>query len=133
MEAPAIADLPGGPLPYTLRHSPRARSVRVVIHPDRGVVVTLPATRSATRDGERHATAFLAEREAWLRRHLDRQAQVDATLASRGGAKDGGVVPFRGRLHRVRVVPGGVRDPPVGRHRVRRRARYPPRRRGPAN
>jgi predicted metal-dependent hydrolase len=111
MEAPAIADLPGGPLPYTLRHSPRARSVRVVIHPDRGVVVTLPATRSATRDGERHATAFLAEREAWLRRHLDRQAQLDATLAMRGGAKDGGVVPFRGRLHRVRVVPAvsGIR------------------------
>ncbi len=111
MEAPAIAELPGGPLPYTLRHSPRARSVRVVIHPDRGVVVTLPATRVAVRDGERHAAAFLAEREAWLRRHLDRQAQVDATLAARGGARHGGVVPFRGLLHRVRVVPAvsGVR------------------------
>lgn len=105
MEAPAIADLAGGPLPYTLRHSPRARSVRVVIHPDRGVVVTLPATRSATLDGERRAAAFLAEREAWLRRHLARQAQVEATLASRGGARDGGVIPFGGVLHRVRVVP----------------------------
>jgi len=111
MEAPAIADLPGGPLPYTLRRSPRARSVRVVIHPDRGVVVTLPASRSAIRDGERHAAAFLTEREAWLRRHLARQARVEATLASRGGARDGGAIPFRGVLHRVRVVPAvsGVR------------------------
>jgi predicted metal-dependent hydrolase len=111
MEAPAIAELPGGPLPYMLRRSPRARSVRVVIHPDRGVVVTLPATRSAIRDGERQATAFLADREAWLRRHLARQAQVEATIASRGGARDGGAIPFRGRLHRVRVVPAvsGIR------------------------
>ena len=73
MEAPAIAELPGGPLPYTLRHSPRARVLRVVIHPDRGVVVTVPATRSARRDGGR--------------------------------------IPFRGRLHAVRVVPAvsGIR------------------------
>jgi predicted metal-dependent hydrolase len=85
--------------------------VRVVIHPDRGVVVTLPATRATHRDGERHAAAFLAEREAWLRRHLADQARVEATLASRGGARDGGVIPFRGVLHRVRVVPAvsGVR------------------------
>ncbi len=111
MEAPAIAELPGGPLPYTLRHSPRARVVRVVIHPDRGVVVTVPATRSAGRDGEREAVTFLAERERWLRRHLARQADVDAALAARGGARDGGRIPFRGRLHAVRVVPAvsGIR------------------------
>jgi predicted metal-dependent hydrolase len=111
MEAPAIADLPGGPLPYTLRHSPRARSLRVVIHPDRGVVVTLPASTAAKRDGERRAVAFLGEREAWVRRHLDRQAALASRLAARGGARDGGAVPFRGRLHRIRVVPAvsGVR------------------------
>ena len=111
MEAPAIADLPGGPLAYTLRHSPRARSLRVVIHPERGVVVTLPATRAGRRDGERVALEFLGQREAWLRRHLARQADVAARIATRGGARDGGAVPFRGRLHRVRVVPAvsGVR------------------------
>lgn len=111
MEAPAIAELPGGPLPYTLRHSPRARNIRVVIHPDRGVVVTVPAGRVAQRDGERRAAQFLGQREPWLRRHLARQAQVAAELATRGGARDGGVVPFRGRLRRVRVVPAvsGVR------------------------
>lgn len=111
MEAPAIAELPGGPLPYTLRQSPRARVLRVVIHPDRGVVVTVPATRSARRDDERQAAAFLAERERWLRRHLARQADVAATVAARGGARHGGRLPFRGRLHDVRVVPAvsGIR------------------------
>jgi predicted metal-dependent hydrolase len=109
-EAPAIADLPGGPIPFTLRHSPRARGVRVVLHPDRGVVVTVPA-RAGPRDGRQHAVAFLAEREPWLRRHLDRQAALVAELAQRGGARDGGMIPFRGRLHRIREVPAvsGVR------------------------
>ena len=36
-EVPAIAPLPGGALRYTLRHSTRARGLRVVIHPERGV------------------------------------------------------------------------------------------------
>jgi predicted metal-dependent hydrolase len=117
MEAPAIADLSGGPLPYTLRHSPRARGLRVVIHPDRGVVVTVPATRASRRDGERRAVEFLRHREAWLRRHLARQADLAATLATRGGARDGGVVPFRGLLHRIRVVPAvsGIRRSDVAR------------------
>jgi predicted metal-dependent hydrolase len=109
-EAPVIADLPGGPIPFTLRHSPRARGLRVVLHPDRGVVVTVPA-RAGRRDGERHAVAFLAEREPWLRRHLGRQAALVAELAARGGATHGGLIPFRGRLHRIRVVPAvsGIR------------------------
>ena len=109
-EAPAIADLPGGPIPFTLRHSPRARGLRVVLHPDRGVVVTVPAW-TGRRDSRQHAIAFLAEREPWLRRHLDRQAALVAELAQRGGATDGGMIPFRGRLHRIRVVPAvsGVR------------------------
>jgi len=110
-EAPAIANLPGGPIPYTLRHSPRARGLRVVVHPDRGVVVTIPVTRAGYRDSEPRAVAFLAEREAWLRRHLGRQAALAAELAGRGGPTDGGMIPFRGRLHRIRIVPAvsGIR------------------------
>jgi predicted metal-dependent hydrolase len=117
MEAPAIASLPGGPIPFTLRHSPRARGLRVVIHPERGVVVTVPATRSAQRDGERRAVEFLAEREPWLRRHLARHADMAAIIADRGGATDGGLVPFLGRLHRIRVVPAvsGIRRSDVAR------------------
>ena len=109
-EAAAIAKLPGGPLPYTLRRSSRARVLRVVIHPDRGVVVTVPA-RTIRPEHERRATAFLAEREPWLRKHLGHQAEVARRIAARGGARDGGSIPFRGRLHRIRVVPAvsGVR------------------------
>jgi predicted metal-dependent hydrolase len=104
-ERSTIVHLPGGPLPYTLRHSPRARSLRVVIHPERGVVVTVPATRAARADGERRAAEFLGQREAWVRRHLRRQADTAALLADRGGGRDGGCIPLRGELHAVRVVP----------------------------
>lgn len=105
-ETPAVAHLPGGALPYTLRRSPRSRGLRVVIHPDRGVVVTVPAAgRRGWTDPERHVTSFLAEREPWLRRHLERMAADRAVLAARGGLRDGASIRFRGELHRLRVVP----------------------------
>jgi len=109
-ERSTVVHLPGGPLPYTLRHSPRARTLRVVIDPDRGVLVTVPA-RASRHDSERRAAEFLGQREAWVRRHLARHADLEATLDARGGARDGGCVPFRGELHGVRVVPAvsGVR------------------------
>jgi predicted metal-dependent hydrolase len=108
MEAAAIAPLPGGPLAYTLRHSPRARGLRVVIHPERGVVVTVPATRSGRMDGERRAVEFLGQREPWVRRHLARHADVRAELAARGGARDGGSIRLEGRVVPIRVVPAVV-------------------------
>lgn len=99
--------LPGGPLDYTLRRSPRARTLRVLIHPERGVVVTIPAagrrgwgTQGASA---RHVETFLGEREPWLRRHLARQARDRADLAARGGLADGAALRFRGDLHRLRV------------------------------
>jgi predicted metal-dependent hydrolase len=107
-EAAAIAPLPGGPLPYTLRHSPRARGLRVVIHPERGVVVTVPATRSGRSDGERRAVEFLGQREPWVRRHLARHADVRAELAARGGARDGGSIRLEGTVMPIRVVPAVV-------------------------
>ena len=110
-EVPAIAPLAGGSLRYTLRHSTRARGLRVVIHPERGVVVTVPATRSGRADGERRAVEFLEQRESWVRRHLARHADVRAVLAARGGARDGGSIRLEGRVVPIRVVPavGGVR------------------------
>ena len=107
-EAPAVAPLPGGPIPYTLRHSHRARGLRVVIHPDRGVVVTVPATRSGRADGERRAVEFLGQREPWVRRHLARHADIHAELAARGGARDGGSIRLEGRVVPIRVVPAVV-------------------------
>jgi predicted metal-dependent hydrolase len=104
MEAPAIADLPGGRVRYTLRRSPGARSLRIVIHPQRGVVVTVPARRGGSDGAERHAADFLASREAWIRRHLARHERIRSELAALGGARDGGRVRYLGDHHRVRVV-----------------------------
>jgi predicted metal-dependent hydrolase len=118
VETPAVARLPGGPLPYTLRRSPRSRGLRVVIHPDRGVVVTVPAAgRRGWADPERHVGAFLAEREPWLRRHLATQARDRTVLAERGGLRDGATIRFRGDLHRLRLAPArpGIRRSTVER------------------
>lgn len=105
-ETTTTVRLPGGPLDYTLRRSPRSRGLRVVIHPDRGVVVTVPPPgRRGWADPERHVRAFLGEREPWLRRHLDRHARDRAKLAARGGLRDGATIRFRGDLHRLRVQP----------------------------
>jgi predicted metal-dependent hydrolase len=104
-ETPAIVDLPGGPLPYTLRRSPRSRGLRVVIHPARGVVVSVPPrSRRGWSDPERSIRDFLADRERWLRRHLAHHAREYADLAARGGLHDGAQIRFRGELHRLRVV-----------------------------
>ena len=114
IETRAVVRLPGGPLQYTLRRSPRSRGLRVVIHPERGVVVTVPAAgRRGWSDPERHIGPFLAEREAWIRRHLAQQAAERAELAARGGLRDGATIRFRGDLHRLRIVaarPGARRS-----------------------
>jgi predicted metal-dependent hydrolase len=105
-ETAALVRLPGGALSYTLRRSPRSRGLRVVIHPERGVVVTVPVPgRRGWSDPERHVRSFLAEREPWLRRHLAVQARDRAELAARGGLRDGATIRFRGDLHRLRLVP----------------------------
>jgi predicted metal-dependent hydrolase len=104
--------LPGGPLDYTLRRSPRARTLRVLIHPQRGVVVTIPSSaRRGWAAPERHVESFLGQREPWLRRHLARQARDRADLAARGGLRDGATLRYRGDLHRLRIEPArhGVR------------------------
>lgn len=118
IETATTARLPGGPLPYTLRRSPRSHGLRVVIHPERGVVVTVPAAgRRGWSDPERHVGAFLAEREPWLRRHLATHARDRAELASRGGLRDGATIRFRGDLHRLRLAPArpGIRRSTVER------------------
>jgi predicted metal-dependent hydrolase len=111
-EHAAVARLPGGVLAYTLRRSPRARRLRVTIHPSRGVVVTIPpASRRGWQRPEAVITAFLAEREPWVRRHLDRQAALQTRLDDRPPLDAGRLIPYRGQPHRVRVVaaPPGTR------------------------
>ena len=103
-EVSASIDLPGGRLGYVLRRSSQARTLRVVIDPARGVVVTIPsANRRGWARPEPHIAAFLADREPWIRRHLARQATERATLAARGGLRDGATFRYRGELHRLRI------------------------------
>lgn len=107
-----LVELPGGALAYTLRRSPRSRRLRVTVHPQRGVVVSIPpADRRGWGRAEPIVDAFLAQRETWIRRHLSRQADERAVLDRRGPIDDGGVVRYLGDLHRVRIAPAG----PVGR------------------
>lgn len=116
-EEPATVDLPGGRLGYVLRRSSHARTLRVVIDPAKGVIVTVPGPhRRGWARPERHIGAFLAEREPWIRRHLARQAAERATLAARGGLRDGATFRYRGELHRLRIEhASGVRRSSVSR------------------
>jgi predicted metal-dependent hydrolase len=74
-----------------------------------GLVVAVPpeARRGWSRP-EARIDAFLRERQAWVFRHLDRQAREREAARARGGARDGGLVPYRGELHTVRVQRDGL-------------------------
>jgi predicted metal-dependent hydrolase len=92
---------------YRLRRSGRSRGLRVTIDPRDGVVVSVPpASRRGWASPEPRVEGFLRERERWLLRHVEELERDQQAAAARGGAQDGGLVPYRGELHRVRVVPG---------------------------
>jgi len=117
-EQKTTARLPGGDLTYVLRRAPRARRLRLVVHPDRGVVVTLPpATSRGWARPDPMIQAFLVEREPWIRRHLDRHAVTRARLAARPAIGAGREILYLGSPHRVRVgtAPAGVRATRVSR------------------
>jgi predicted metal-dependent hydrolase len=118
IELPATLELPTGRLDYVMRRSARSRRLRVTIDPERGVVVSIPpSTRRGWARPEPIVEQFLLEREAWLRRHLDRHARQHAELAARGGLRDGAAIRFRGGLHTLRILaaPPSVRRSEVAR------------------
>lgn len=77
----------------------------MTIDPRHGLVVSVPpeARRGWARPDGR-IEAFLRERQGWVLRHLDRQMRERAMARAWGGARDGGLVLYRGALHRVRVT-----------------------------
>jgi predicted metal-dependent hydrolase len=109
-EQAAELALPGGSLDYILRRSARARRVRVTVDPLRGVIVTVPARRPGARDALASVEPFLRERETWIRTHLVRQARQRSRVAgltaglAAGELRDGALLPYRGRAHRIRIV-----------------------------
>ena len=93
---------------YRVRRSARSRGLRVTIDPRAGVLVSVPPpTRRGWAQPEARIEAFLREREAWVVRHLESLERDREAAAARGGARDGGLVPFRGELHHIRVVAAG--------------------------
>jgi predicted metal-dependent hydrolase len=103
--------LAGGDLECTLRRSPRARNMRLTIDPRRGAIVTVPTRAARNRgDAERIAESFVAAREPWLRKHLDRQANQREAMVAMGPLQDGGTFRYRGETHRLRIVAGPGRS-----------------------
>ena len=105
-EEPVLAHLSGGALPYLLRRSPRAHRIRVVVDPARGAVVTVPGGRRlGAGEGRRLAATFVAEREAWIRGHLSRQAERRARVVEAGPIGPSSRIPLQGREHTLMFVP----------------------------
>jgi predicted metal-dependent hydrolase len=104
VETAARIRLPGGPLEYTLRASPRARRLRVTVDPRRGVVVTIPASPRGRARAAAAVEPFLVEREPWLRHHLARHAAAVALTVSDAAFGPGASVRFRGESHVVRFA-----------------------------
>src|SRR3954447_5060799 len=118
---------------YTIRRSDRARRVRVTVHPEGEVEVTLPRR---ARDCE--AAAAVQELWPWIERRLAEAAAVKAKLAERGSTVPflGGALslvsePGRTRAHRrgdVLHVPAGDARPAIERwYRRTARAEVVPR------
>jgi predicted metal-dependent hydrolase len=89
---------------YRLRRTARSRGIRVTVDPRHGLMVSVPAAGSGRREVETVAAveAFLAERSAWVLRHLARLERERSAGRARAAA---GVLPYRGQSHRVRVHP----------------------------
>jgi predicted metal-dependent hydrolase len=84
---------------YSIRHSTRARRVRVTIDPSRGVEVVLPR-----RAPEREAAAAIRELRPWIERRLADLERTRAAVAARGGT-----VPYLGQALRLVPEPGRTR------------------------
>ena len=81
----------------------------MTIDPRAGVIVSVPPdTRRGWAHPELRIEAFLRERSAWVLRHLEALERDQSAAIARGGARDGGLVPFRGELHRIRLLATGT-------------------------
>lgn len=97
----------GETIPYELRHSRRARRLRIVVTPGR-VEVVVPR-----RVSERQARAFVASKAGWLYRHTE-ALRNGGPPALPARYDDGAALVVRGRELRLAVEPADVgRTSPV--------------------
>jgi predicted metal-dependent hydrolase len=84
---------------YSVRHSSRARRVRVTVDEIRGVEVVLPG-----RAPEREAAAAIRELRPWIERRLAELERTRAAVAARGQT-----VPYLGQTLQLVPEPGRTR------------------------
>src|SRR5579884_510782 len=104
----ATCVLQGRTVPYTVRISPRARVLRLVIRHESGLEVVAPRGTAFPR-----IQRVLAEKAAWIVRTLDRMERERAASVL-PPLQSGRVLPFAGRVLTLRVATGA----PPGRYRV---------------
>ena len=101
--------LGGRSIPYTLRVSARARILRLVIRPERGLEVVAPRGTSKMRIEQ-----ALREKAHWVATTLDR-VERETAAAMPPPLSDGLMLPFAGRALMLRLQTGA----PDGRFRAR--------------
>jgi predicted metal-dependent hydrolase len=104
VESNHVVLLGGTNVDYLVRRTPRARGLRLTVDPRRGLLVTIPPeSRHGWKRPDDRIESFLRERQAWILRHLGRLERERAEVLAGGGLVDGGVIHYRGELHRIRV------------------------------
>jgi predicted metal-dependent hydrolase len=86
-------------IPYTIRRSPRARRIRVTVHPDATVEVVLPS-----RAAERDAAKAVDELRGWIEQRLRALSRASDELR-----RPPGTVPYLGTDLRLVPQPGRTR------------------------
>ncbi|MGX2029431.1 M48 family metallopeptidase [Methylocaldum gracile] len=79
------------PLPYSIRHSRRAKHLRLVAKPE-GIELVVPPTVSEAR-----ALAFLHKHRDWAERKLSEMRSTTAQSGPTQRLENGSTVPFQGR------------------------------------
>ncbi|CAI8911251.1 M48 family metallopeptidase [Methylocaldum szegediense] len=95
------------PLPYRIRHSKKAKHLRLVARPE-GIELVVPSAVSETR-----ALAFLHQHRDWAERKLSEMRSITAQLQPFQRLENGSTLPFQGREVPLLVREHAGRKPQV--------------------
>jgi predicted metal-dependent hydrolase len=88
---------------YTMVRSPRARRLTLRINPEHGLEAVVPA-RLSEAHARRQVEEFIGKRTKWVERSLAELRERRAALGTDGRLALGGLIPYAGRAHRIRVA-----------------------------
>ncbi len=86
-------------VPWEIRLSPRRRTLSIAVHPEPRIIVRAPSGWPRAL-----IEARLAERAAWIARHVQRFRGLAAVLPPPPAYVTGDLLPYVGELHRLEVV-----------------------------